>query len=226
VKEEISQIPLFEGICRETLEKLCTYGEICRMDKGSICFRAKEVTPNVYILLNGQAIIYNLTHQGQRKIIYILGNGELLSENIMADHSPGTFCEIIKSSDVFSIRKSYFRELMKKDYRLTENVLSAYERNIWRLSHQLKNTTGSTNLEKKLAAKLWKLSRDFGKKTADGILIDINLSVTFLADLMGAPRETISRMCKNLVNKELIQMERKQITIINPEGLVHFYKKE
>lgn len=225
MKKSLAKIPLFKGIRPETMEILSTYGEIRSMNKGSICFRARETTSHIYILLNGRAIIYNLTNQGQRKIIYILGDGQLLNESMMMEHPPGTFCEIIEPSFVFAIRKSYFVRLLKHDYQLTENVLRSYEKRIWRLSHQLKNTTGSTNLEKKLAAKLWKLARDFGKKTQSGILIDVNLSITFLADLLGAPRETVSRLCKSLVSRGLIQMERKKITVIDSEGLANFYKK-
>ena len=92
------------------------------------------------------------------------------------------------------------------------------------MGHQLKNTMGSIYMERKLAAKLWKLSRDFGRETKDGIEINFNLSITFLADMLGAPRETTSRLCGTLTELRLIRMERKRITILDADRMSRFYK--
>ena len=107
---------------------------------------------------------------------------------------------------------------------LTRRILAAQERKIWRLGHQLKNTMGSIYLERKLAAKLWKLSRDFGVPGKRGLEIDIHMTVTFLADLLGAPRETTSRVCKTLAEHGLIRMEKKRICIPDRERMARFYK--
>ena len=117
-----------------------------------------------------------------------------------------------------------FLQIMSDDFELTKNVLAAQERKIRRLSHQLKNTTSSIYLEKKLAAKLWKLSRDFGVQTEEGIEIDLNLSVTFLADMLGVPRETTSRACSVLADNGLIHMNRKRIMILDPKKITRFYR--
>lgn len=117
-----------------------------------------------------------------------------------------------------------FLHCMEQDFSLTKAVLEMQERRIWRLGHQLKNTMGSIYLERKLAAKLWKLSRDFGIKTAEGIEIDINMSITFLADMLGAPRETTSRLCNTLTDYGLMKIRKKRITITNPQRMSNFYK--
>lgn len=92
------------------------------------------------------------------------------------------------------------------------------------MGHQLKNTLGGIYLERKLAAKLWKLSRDFGIQTPDGIEIDINLPVTLLADMLGASRETTSRMCGILVDLGLMKINKKKITITDSQKMSAFYK--
>ena len=138
--------------------------------------------------------------------------------------------------------------LMEKEFTLTRAVLMIQEKKLWRTSHQLKNTLGSIFLEKKLAAKLWKLARDFGTSAelsdmkhcdchTEGTCkhlkkhekcqtrkINLSLSVTFLADFLGAPRETTSRLCKNLCDKGLITMDKKTIYINDMECLARFYK--
>ena len=133
-------------------------------------------------------------------------------------------CETIEKSEIFMIPCKDFVELMQPDVQLVKNVMRAQERKIWRLSHQLKNTMSSIYLEKKLAAKIWKLARDFGIEKEEGIEIDINMTASFLADMLGVSRETISRTCAMLIENELIKIHRKRIIVEDPEKLAVFYK--
>ena len=82
----------------------------------------------------------------------------------------------------------------------------------------------SIHLQRKLASKLWKMSRDFGVEAEGGTEINMNLSITFLADMLGAPRETTSRICSELVECQLIQIDKKRITIKDCDKLLRFYK--
>ncbi len=220
----LKALDLFQGVMPETLERLWRQGKSEGFPKGCLVMRAREPLKSVYVQLRGKSIIYNLTHTGKRKIIFIFGPGILLNEHVLDSHHSSLFCETIESSQIYSVPVSVFLDCMEKDFGLTKSVLMAQEKKIWRMGHQLKNTMGSIYMERKLAAKLWKLSRDFGRQTSVGIEIDINMTITFLADMLGAPRETASRLCGTLTDLGLMKMERKRITILNPDRMSHFYK--
>ncbi|MCI8949926.1 MAG: Crp/Fnr family transcriptional regulator [Lachnospiraceae bacterium] len=220
----LSKLELFKETRPETLQQLWRQGKVKLFPKQCVVMRAREPLKSVYIQLTGKSIIYNLTHNGKRKIIFIFGTGTLLNEHVLDTHNGSLFCETIETSRIFVISVCHFLELMEKDFGLTKAVLVAQEKKVWRMGHQLKNTMGSIYMERKLAAKLWKLSRDFGKGTQEGIEIDINLSITFLADMLGAPRETTSRLCGTLADLGLIRMERKRITILDADRMSRFYK--
>lgn len=223
-KNPLAELDLFSNVCADTISDLWKKGRIESFSKGCVIMRAKEPLKSVYIQITGKSIIYNLTHTGKRKIIFIFGSGTLLNEHVLDSHNASLFCETIESSRIFIISAACFLTCMSKDFELTKAVLEAQERKMWRMGHQLKNTMGSIYMERKLAAKLWKLSRDFGKPVSEGIEIDLCLPITFLADMLGAPRENTSRICKSLMERELIQIRKKRIIIINPERLSDFYK--
>ena len=63
-----------------------------------------------------------------------------------------------------------------------------------------------------------------GNPEKENIRIGVSLSITFLADMLGAPRETTSRLCKSLSERGLIQMEKKTIIVRNMDCLSNFYK--
>lgn len=215
---------LFREASLETMERLKRCGRVRALGKGEVIIRARQPQEDIYIQLDGKSMVYNLTHTGNRKILFILGPGALLNEHVLNCSSTGTYCEAIEPGTVFAVSSSEFLRLMEADFGLTRGVLAAQERKVWRLGHQLKNTVGSIYLERKLAAKLWKLSRDFGIPGPEGIEIDINLSITMLADMLGTPRETASRLCRRLAGHGLIKMSGKRIFIVAPEKMSHFYK--
>mgnify|MGYP002591894351 FL=1 len=92
------------------------------------------------------------------------------------------------------------------------------------MGHQLKNTTGNMQTERKIAAKLWKLGRDFGVETEEGVMVDIDLTITLMADLVGVPRENVSRACKVLTDRGLIHYSSKRFILTDFDGLADFYK--
>ena len=222
--EKIRTLEIFKSIKEDTLEILSQKGRIVDVEKRTVIFRAKEPAAFICIQLKGKSIIYNLTQEGKRKILFICGMGMLLNEHIYNEYITSMYCEIIEKSEILMIPCKDFVELMQTDFQFARNVMGAQERKIWRLSHQLKNTMSYIYLEKKLAAKLWKLARDFGIEKKEGVEIDVNMTASFLSDMLGVSRETISRTCATLIENELIKIHRKRIIVKDPNRLAVFYK--
>ncbi len=224
IEKYLNQLEIFSGIHSKTIEKLGKIGKIQDISKGTLLMRARESVEFVYFQVTGKSVIYNLTHGGKRKILFIFGEGALLNEHIFNNHTSSIYCEVMEQSKVLVFSVQDFMSVMAEDFELTKKVMEAQERKIWRLSHQLKNTTSSIYLERKLAAKLWKLSRDFGVEKEDGIEIDIDMTITFLADMLGVPRETTSRVCSTLTEVGLIRMNKRRIMIADPKKMAYFFK--
>lgn len=221
----LKNVSIFQNLSDVTVDEIWHSGKVVKYDKNTECFRAKDINSYLYFLLEGRAAIYNLTHCGRQKTIFYLGPGELLNDCISPEVFVSVSCHTMVDCNVFVIKSDIFNRIMKKDFVLTQTIIKELERKIWRMGHQLKNTMGSIYMERKLAAKLWKLGRDFGKQDEKGLYIDILLSITDLADFLGAPRETTSRICKLLSSYKLIEMENKKIYLLSPDRLSYFYKK-
>ena len=80
--EKIMALDIFEGVKETTLEKIAAKGKISDIEKGKVLFRAQEPATHICIQLAGKSIIYNLTHEGKRKILFIY-----LVQEIMAHSS-------------------------------------------------------------------------------------------------------------------------------------------
>ena len=56
-------------------------------------------------------------------------------------------------------------------------------------------------------------------------MIDMNLSITYLADMLGSKRETVSRQVKRLTELGLINMEKNRITIPDMKKISEYFKQ-
>ena len=212
------------GAGEETIRRLYEQGTLRRYDKRESVLHAKKHTDYVYFLISGKVIEYNMTLQGKRKILFVLGEGALLNDYIFTRHTPAIYCDTIETSTILQIPNDRFVEIMKGDCPFCLAIMKDQEKKYQRLIHQLKNSVGNINMDRKIAAKLWKLGRDFGISRGKETEIDIDMSVTLLADMLGTSRESTSRLLKNMMEQGLIRHEKKRIIICDMSSLSHFFK--
>lgn len=223
VKEsDLSLIPAFEGINESTCEQIKLKISKIKLSKNQALFREREDVRNIYFVLKGKVTMYRTTEEGQRRVIYILHDGVIINEVIFDGKSASISCEAFEDSEILSIDRDELLRLMEFDFILTKNIICSMGRKIRRLYRQLKNTT-TIRVDKKVAAKLWKMAVDHGVEIASGTVIDISITITYLADMMGHSRESISRAMKVLEGEGLVNYNGKKI-VVNKEGLLKYYR--
>lgn len=222
--EQLEELDIFNNISKISYEKLAQLGEVKRYEVGAHIFRDKEEVTTLYVIISGSVSLYKLNENGHKRVIFILGKGKMINDVIIQGLPASINCEIFEQAQILSYDKNAFLNIMEGDFLLSKNIMSSLAMKVRRLYRQLKNTTGTIRMEKRLAAKLWKLSKDYGIKTENGVIINMNISVTYLADLLGSKRETISRAIKILIKENLIIYEDKKIKVINQDKLSEFFK--
>ena len=208
----------------DMLGALKSAGETQSYKKGAFIFRDKYHVPLVFVLLAGKAAICKNSGTGGQRTIFILDGPTLLNEPGREGLAPSADCIAFDDCQVLAIEIETFYSLLAKDFELTKVVIDQITHKTRRTYRQLKNTLSTTRAEKRLAAKLWKLSRDYGTPTCSGTLIDIELTCTSLADLIGIRRETVSRALKILQDEGLIVYKKRKIFVVNPDDLSKYFK--
>ncbi len=198
-------------------------GCIFKLAKKQVLFHERDEIENIYFLLSGKVSIYKINEFGERKVIFILNKGELINEVFMSGVTTAVACEAFEKSVVIKFSKDDFINIMGEDFVLVKNIIAALEHRNRRLCRQLKNST-YMKIEKKLAAKLYRLNREFGVDKGEWHFLNVSgVTVTYLADMLGCKRETLSRAMKMLQNQELVKIEGKKI-YIKPDELSDFFK--
>lgn len=221
---KLSEFSLFSQVNKNTIFKL---NEICfvkELKKGEHLFRDKEVIKNIYVVKSGKVALYKQSESAQKKVIFILGKDTIVNEVIIDDLPSSINCEAFEKAEILCFDRMLFLDIMKDDFELSKIIINSLAMKVRRLYRQGKNSI-PIKVEKRVAAKLWKLSRDYGIEIEEGTLIDLNITITYLADMFGAPRETISRALKILNNEGLIINKNKKIIVPDRDELVKFFKE-
>lgn len=220
----LKKIPLFSTVSEQTLQLLSQNMRLVSYPKGSYIFHDREVVEQVYIVVSGKFNIYKLSETSEKRIIFILGMGNLLNDSLTDNLPTSINCESFEDSYVLVCPRSVFLKIMATDFELTQAVIQQYSGKLRRTYRQLKNAPTNIAIEKKLAAKIYSLSRDYGVQTPEGMVLDLQLSVVYLSQLLGAQRETVSRALKKLIEANLITYEQKKLTIKDIKSLGDYHK--
>ncbi|MBU3153307.1 Crp/Fnr family transcriptional regulator [Clostridium estertheticum] len=220
---QLKELSFLECIEDKTLDLIRAKVMIKKLKKSQILFSERQCVNNSYIVLEGKVTMYRLSEKGKKRVVFILNKGEIINESIFDNLASSISCEAFEDSEIISISKVDLLNIMKLDFKLTEVILYSMSKKIRRLYRQIKNTV-PIKMDKRVAAKLWKLSKDYGVETPEGILIDIKISITYLSDMLGSSRETISRAVKELEILGMVKIKDRKF-IVNREKLNQYFKE-
>ncbi|KHD36253.1 Crp/Fnr family transcriptional regulator [Clostridium acetobutylicum] len=225
LKEAFKEVEVLQNVSLDTLKLLENYGSLKRIKKGKHIFRDKDKVSVIYIVIEGLAALYKINSVGEKKVIFVFGKGKMLNEVIFQEMFASVNCEVLEDALILCFSKNKLIKVMEEDFELTKAVMNSMAIKIRRLYRQLKNTTNSIRGDKKIAAKLWKLSGDYGIKVKEGTKINMELSITYLADMLGSKRETVSRQLKLLTEKNLVILKKNEFIIPNREKIKNYFKE-
>ncbi|MDR1030897.1 MAG: Crp/Fnr family transcriptional regulator, partial [Treponema sp.] len=173
---------------------------IKRFKKGEHIFFDKDDDPTLFGVINGIVAVYKLSTSGEKRGIFIFGAGNMLNEESMYGSRVSVNAEVLRNADILCVKTGVFETACAKDPELSKAVLQSISMKVRRLYHLMKNTSNNLRGDRRIAAKLWKLSRDHGVQTALGVEINVDLTITTLAEFLGSQRETVSRQVKTLAD--------------------------
>ncbi|MGX8794880.1 Crp/Fnr family transcriptional regulator [Fusibacter sp. JL298sf-3] len=220
---ELRVVNAFKNLEEDSRTRICEMAVLKRLPQGAMLFHESDHIQHFYAVLKGKVALYRISSNGAKRVFYILGAGDLLNEVVFDDLPVTVDCEIFEDAVVAAFPKEGMRHLMREDFELTMNIMNSLGRKQRRLYRQLKNTV-PIGIDKKLAAKLWKLSRDHGTSSGVWQRIDMKLSATYLSYMLGTTRESISRAMKVL--KELGALKWEDgFLYVKEADLLTYYRK-
>lgn len=218
----MNSIEVFKNIKEESKVNLEKILKTRKLSKKEILFYERDMVDKIYFIKEGKISLFKINGSGERKIIFILPKGQMINDIFIDEKKTSAVsCEAFEKSILLECSSKDFMNIMENDFILTKNVLNHLQNINRRLYRQLKNSI-SIRMDKKLAAKLYRMGREFGVEKDEWTLINANLTITYIADMLGCKRETLSRSMKVLQDENLVKIENKKVYIKKDELSSYF----
>ncbi len=186
------------------LDQLISIMNVRKYDAGAYIFWEGDPADSVYLVRKGLVKLRKSTDDGKDLLLSILQPNDLMADIDAWDTTHRYSAQAMEPVEVGVISRLQLELLMSKSgefafrfamwmslmHRQTESKL----RDLLMLGKQ-----GA------LASTLIRLSNSFGIMQEDGILIDIKLTNTELAELVGTTRESVNRMLSALKDEGVVE---------------------
>ena len=188
------------------------------VEKNKFLFRLGEPLKSVYAIRSGSFKTYLTNPDGTEQIIGFSLPGELLGMDAISDDCHVCSAKALETSSVCEIPFERLEALSRDVPGLQHQLLRLMSKEIQQ-DQNLMLLLAQMPAETRLASFLLGLSERLSKRGyASG---DFNLSMSRgdIANLLGMAVETISRLLTQFQESGLLKVERKHISILNPDKL-------
>lgn len=220
----IEQCEILKKVNPPTRTKLIFYGVIRKYKAKELVFMERQDIDRIFFLIKGHTAICRTNKKMERRVIYIQGSGMMLNEVVLQEEIASASCIALDQVEVLSYSKKQMLEMMEGDFELSKAIIDSMALKIRRMYRQFANASNALHLERQVSSKLWKLAKDFGKScTVDNdetsMEINFDMTISFLADMVGSKRETVSRVIKKLSDEKVVKYYRNRFVILSMEKL-------
>lgn len=211
---------IFEGLTAEESDTLLQAGVTHVYRKGEIIFREGGIPTGIFHIKSGRVKKYKTTAKGGEQIIYICSEGELLGYHaVLGEELYPDSTAALNQSEITFIPREAFLYVLGNSSMLSNRLLKALAHEFSLFINNFTNLATKT-VRERLAFNLLVLEEKFRLPNMSSDPVDIQLSRTDMANIIGTAKETLVRLLKDFKQKKLIQTTASSIRIINHEGIL------
>ncbi|WP_214628729.1 Crp/Fnr family transcriptional regulator [Paenibacillus agaridevorans] len=203
----------------ESFERLRGIMYIKNVEKGSCLFWEGDAADKLFYIFEGRIKSTKMSDAGRSLTLYLHQNGDLIGQmEPFKDSTHSTSAEVTEDAKVGVIQRKDLETLLWQHGDLALEFMK------WMgLMHRLTQTKfrdlmlfGKTGA---LCSLLIRLCNSYGEENEEGIRIDLKLSNTEMADMIGATRESVNRMLADLKKENVITYKDGHYTVNRIEYL-------
>ena len=188
--------------------------------RGAVVFREGNAAHGVYVLSSGRAKISISSADGKKIIIRIAKGGDILGLYAGLTGRPfEATAEMLEGGRVDFISRQDLLDLICRQNGYSLELLEVFSRQFSELVDHTRMLALSESALEKLAHLIARWGRDFGEHTAEGIRIRIWLTQEETAQIIGASRETVTRLFSTLKRDRIISVKRDWLWICDSAAL-------
>lgn len=211
---------LFAGLGESDVHRIAAAAHQKRIESGAYYFLQGDTADRIFLLQEGRLKLTQAAADGQQALMRVAAPGTLFGALALAK------VEVypVSAQAAEDCLAAYWtpEELMTFVQQLPElaiNAMKIMAEHVQEFQERYLQLA-TERVERRLARTLIRLASQTGRKTDEGVLIDLALTRQDLAEMSGTTLFTVSRILNQWETQGLVAVGREKVVIVFPHGLV------
>lgn len=223
VPSYLSVLPLFHEMRPSELEHIAESAVLRRCERGDGIFMVGQPCDGFHVVVTGQVKLYALAPSGHEKVIELISPGNTFAEALMFTGKPYIVnAQALTESLILTVKKQAVMDEIARDPRFAMRMLAGISRRL----HGLVQDVEASALHSGIQRVIGYLLRDQClEDVPPGQVATVSLPVSkaTIASLLSLTPEYFSRVLRELEEGGLIAMDRRDIRILDVQGLSRYH---
>lgn len=217
--ELLAKTALFGPLGDDVASRLADHAIERNYQKGQIIFHEGDQDDALFVIASGLVKVFLTSEQGEEMVLVTLRPPETFGELALIDSGPrSASTEALDDTTLLLLRRSALLELLQEMPQLTDALLRSVGTSLRRLTEQTADLV-FLDLEGRVAKLLLRLADQRGLATDDGVVLDLGMTQTDLAGMVGGSRQSINQILHSFQSRGYLELHRKRVVLKRPDRL-------
>ncbi|MGA4850648.1 Crp/Fnr family transcriptional regulator [Streptomyces sp. G5(2025)] len=213
------RVPFLARLEQSDRGALLAIGRSLAYPSRDVIMRQDEPSSHVLLILRGWTKVTATAANGYEALLALRGPGDIVGEGaaLSGRHRSATVTAL-EQVEAVGIEQSRFTAFLSRNPQVALKLLGlATDRQ--RSTDRRRLEWAALTVRERLAVLLLDLVRTHGTRTDEGIALTIPLSQHEFAGSVGASREAVARLLKELRDRRIVVTSRRKIVVVRPDVL-------
>ncbi len=215
----LSVLPLFSAMSPLELQRLADGSQVRRFGRGDMVFRVGQACEEFHVTVIGQVKLFAISAAGQEKVVELIGPGNSFAEAFMFMDKPYIInAQALTDTLLLTVSKQAVLAEIASDTRFALRMLAGISRRLHGLVHDVQGYALNTGLQRVIGY----LLRDVGETDANEVTLSLPVSKATIASRLSITPEYFSRVMHELEAAGLIEIDKRDIRILDARRLAAY----
>jgi CRP/FNR family transcriptional regulator, cyclic AMP receptor protein len=218
-KQALKATPLFAALDEAELDSLTARSGSRLYAAGELLFSEGEPCQGLYIVMAGRVRVFKTSASGREQVLTVEGPGGSIAELPVFDGGPyPASASAVEKSEFLFVSRNDLRAICLQHPEVSLKLLQVVGARLRRRVGIIEELSFTT-VRHRLISWLLRQAKSEGRQTERGIVLTLTASHQELASHIGTVRELVSRNLARLQAQSFIEMNGREITIVDLAGL-------
>ena len=226
VPRYLSVLPLFNDLSPSELTQVAQGCVLRRLARADMVFRTGDPCEEFHVVAAGQVKLFVLSAQGQEKVVELISAGQSFGEAIMFTGRPYILsAQALVDTLLLTVSKKAVLDEIVRDHRFALRMLAGVSRRMHGLIHDVEAYALHSGLQRVIGYLLRDQAVD-ECEAGEVRTVSLPVSKATIASRLSLTPEYFSRVLHDLASRGLIEIDRRDIRIVDAQGLARFQMQE